>query len=140
MTTSNHTCGLAVLFTGLLFVQLASAAQEPTKDALDTVKKNLDDEKAVLVDVRSTAEWDEGHLKEAVMIPLTRLEKGPSPDDLEKLVPKKKIVYIYCRSGRRALRAGEILAKFGYEVRVLKPGYEDLLKAGFQQAERGDLP
>jgi hypothetical protein len=36
----------------------------------------------------------------------------------------------------RAKQAGMILEKQGYNVRVLKPGYEELIKAGFKQAAK----
>jgi rhodanese-related sulfurtransferase len=49
--------------------------------------------------------------------------------------PKDKIIYCHCRSGRRCLTAADILKKQGYDVRPLKAGYEDLLKAGFPQAK-----
>lgn len=135
MTTRKLAYVFACYSVILMLSRLASAALEPTKDTLDAVKKNLADKKAVLVDARSPEEWDEGHLKDAVLVPLVRLEKDPSADDLAKVLPKDKIVYVYCRSGRRALLAGEILVKFGYEVRALKPGYKDLLEAGFPKAE-----
>jgi hypothetical protein len=35
-------------------------------------------------------------------------------------------------AGRRSLEAADILKNFGYDVRPLKPGYRDLIKAGFE--------
>lgn len=35
----------------------------------------------------------------------------------------------------RAKAAAKVLIKHGYEVRALKPGYDELLKAGFKKAE-----
>jgi hypothetical protein len=35
----------------------------------------------------------------------------------------------------RAKQAGLILEKQGYKVRVLKPGYEQLIEAGFTKGE-----
>jgi rhodanese-related sulfurtransferase len=110
------------------------AAQEepqPTKDSLETVKNNLELKKAILVDVREQDEWDEGHLKPARLIPLSKIQEGLKPDAL----PKDKIIYLHCRSGRRSLIAQELLKKEGYDVRSLKQGYEELLKAGFEKAE-----
>jgi rhodanese-related sulfurtransferase len=49
-------------------------------------------------------------------------------------VPKDKIIYTHCKAGGRALTCGDILKAQGYDVRPLKPGYEDLIKAGFQKA------
>jgi rhodanese-related sulfurtransferase len=111
-----------------------AAAQEepqPTKDSLETVKNNLELKKAILVDVREQDEWDEGHLKRARLIPLSKIQEGLKPDRL----PKDKIVYLHCRSGGRSLIAQELLKKEGYDVLSLKQGYEDLLKAGFEKAE-----
>lgn len=127
---------MGVFSAMLLSAFTAHAELKHTNDSLDAIKKNLADKKAILVDARTPEEWDEGHLKDAILVPLVRLEKDPAADDLAKVLPKGKSVYIYCRRGRRALLAGEILAKYGYEVRPIKPGYQELLEAGFSQAEK----
>src|SRR5262245_12114896 len=80
-------------------------AADHTKDSLDTVKKNLKDKKAVLVDVREQGEWDDGHIKDARLLPLSRLDKGVDARELAKLLPKDTVVYCHCAAGRRALKA-----------------------------------
>jgi rhodanese-related sulfurtransferase len=35
----------------------------------------------------------------------------------------------------RSLKAANILEKLGYEVRPLKPGYDELIEAGFKKSE-----
>lgn len=125
------------IFSAVLISAAAVFAElKHTEDTVDTIKKNLADKKAVLIDSRTPEEWDEGHLKDAILVPLIRLEKDPAADDLAKVLPKGKSIYIYCRRGRRALLAGEILAKYGYEVRPIKPGYQELLEAGFPKAKK----
>lgn len=114
-------------------VTLAGAA-EHTKDSLSDVKKNIDDEKAILVDVREQKEWDSGHIEDAVFLPLSSLRDGVSKDELKPL-PKDQVLYLHCRSGGRCLVAGEILKRHGFTVRPLKPGYEDLISAGFRKAK-----
>ena len=54
----------------------SAIAEEPThtKDTLDTVKQNIKDGKAVLVDVREQKEWDEGHIAGAVFMPKIKLD------------------------------------------------------------------
>ncbi len=104
-----------------------------TKDPLETVKKNVGDGKAVLVDVRSEEEWRKGTIDGAIFVPITSLRKGGDPKALAKMLPKKKILYTYCVVGMRARAAAFELEKQGYTVRALKPGYEDLLKAGFRK-------
>ena len=125
---------VVVVFIGMIR-GVCAADLEHTKDTLETVKEKIAEKKAVLVDVRTPEEWDAGHVNDAVHLPLDRLQKNASLDDVAKLLKKDQIAYIYCRSGRRSMLAGEILAKMGYEVRPLKPGYQDLLKAGFAEAE-----
>ncbi|MDA0657652.1 MAG: rhodanese-like domain-containing protein [Planctomycetota bacterium] len=108
-----------------------SAPIEHTRDGLDVVKHNISDKKAVLVDVREKDEWSEGHLKGAVLVPLSVLEGGKSRGKIAEALPKDKIIYCHCKSGRRALKAARVLQEYGYDVRPLAAGYKDLLKAGF---------
>mgnify|MGYP002784844785 CR=1 FL=1 len=110
------------------------SAQEHTKDSLDTVKKALAAKKAVLLDVREKSEWDAGHLKDARLLPLSELQDG-LPKNLASILGKDKAVYLHCGSGKRVLKAAEILRKEGYDVRPLKDGYSSLLKSGFPKAE-----
>ena len=119
-----------------LFGCLAAFAQgaDHTKDSIETVKKNLAEKKAVLLDVREQKEWDEGRLKDAQLAPLSKLQAGADVKDLAKDVKKDTIIYCHCRAGRRALTAANLLKKAGYDVRPLKDGYEDLLKAGLPKA------
>lgn len=111
------------------------AAGENTKDSLKTVKKNVEEKKAVLVDVREKSEWDEGHIEGSIFLPLSALKKGLSKEQLAKVLPKDRILYTFCVVGKRAMTAEDILEKFGYEGRSLKPGYKELVRAGFKQAK-----
>ena len=47
----------------------------------------------------------------------------------------KKILYIHCKSGKRALTAASMLRKQGYDARALKAGFDDLRQAGFTVAK-----
>lgn len=111
----------------------AACAADHTTDTLETVKKNVADGKAVLVDVREGDEWKDGHLKDARLLPLSEIKKGVPEEKLKKAVPPGSVVYLHCGSGIRCLAAAELLKKQGYDVRPLKDGYMGLLKAGFPQ-------
>jgi len=100
-----------------------------TTDTLDVVKKNVDEGKAVLLDVRTQTEWDQGHIDGALHLPLDQITQGKGIDK----IPKDKVIYTFCEVGKRSLTAGRVLAKHELTVRVLKPGYQDLLRAGFQK-------
>lgn len=114
----------------------AAFAAEPTKDSLPTVKKSVTDEKAVLVDVREKSEWDAGHVSGAVLLPLSELRNGITAEALARRLPKERIVYTHCAVGVRSCTAADILRKHGYDVRPLKPGYKELIAAGFKKAEK----
>jgi rhodanese-related sulfurtransferase len=105
-----------------------------TKDSLDTVKENVKSGKALIVDVREQNEWNAGHLQGAVLAPMSKLRNESESKELLKLLPKDKIIYTHCRAGGRALMCGDILKQQGYDVRPLKPGYDDLIQAGFEKA------
>lgn len=114
-------------------VPSAAHAIDHTKDSPTEVKRKIADNQAVLVDVREQSEWDEGHVAGAVHLPLSSLNGRLTAEQQSKL-PKDKIIYLHCKSGRRCLTAGEFLSKQGYEVRCLKPGYADLVNGGFPKA------
>lgn len=115
---------------------MSTHAAEYTKDSLQVVKKSIADEKAVLVDVREMSEWDRGHISGAEFFPLSELSNGVTLKSLQKRLPNDRILYTHCAIGKRSATAAEILRKHGYDVRPLKAGYSDLLKAGFQKAEK----
>jgi rhodanese-related sulfurtransferase len=126
---------LGVAVVALAAVSLTAYAADHTKDKLDDVKKALADDKAVLIDVREADEWKDGHLKAAKHLALSELKAGVPADKLKSLMPAGKVVYLHCAAGGRCLKAADLLKAAGYETRPLKPGYDDLIKAGFPKAK-----
>ena len=106
-----------------------------TTDSLDTVKKRLASKEAVLLDVREPSEWNEAHIDGAIPLPNSTIQKGVDQETLSKLLPRDKIIYTHCKAGVRALAACEELKQFGYDVRPLKPGIQQLLDAGFPKGK-----
>jgi len=129
---SRSTC---LLMTSILLVGVTLAADH-TKDTTEDVKKALAEKKAVLIDVRELKEWEEGRLKDANLLPLSKIKQGVPDEELAKKLPKGKVIYLHCRSGGRCLVAADLLRKKGIEAKALKEGYEDLLKAGLPKAEK----
>ena len=64
----------------------------------------------VILDVRTQAEYDEGHIPGAVLVPHDTI-KG----DVLELPDKKQLILVYCRSGNRSKQAAQALADAGYE-------------------------
>ncbi len=109
-----------------------------TKDSLEQVKSRVQAGKAVLVDVREQKEWDRGHIKKAVFLPLSKLstwERDGIPDadkaELQKTLPKGTVIYCHCAAGGRSVPGSEALRKLGYDAQALKQGYTTLIKEGF---------
>ncbi|GAB4518602.1 MAG: hypothetical protein OHK0046_26420 [Anaerolineae bacterium] len=62
----------------------------------------------VLVDVRTTGEYKDGHLPGAINIPLDKLSARL------KDIPKDKTVVMVCASGNRSASAAKMLTDAGY--------------------------
>lgn len=113
----------------------AACAADHTTDSLDTVKGAVAAGKAVLVDVREADEWKDGHLKDAKHLALSDIKAGVPADKLKERFPAGGVVYLHCAAGGRCRVAADHLKKLGYDVRPLKDGYDNLLKAGFEKAK-----
>jgi len=63
-----------------------------------------------LLDVRTTAEYNEMRIKGAVLIPDYEVRERI----VSELPDKNTIVLVYCRSGRRSAQSAAVLAELGY--------------------------
>ena len=77
-----------------------------TKDEIiNYIKKG-----AIIIDVRSSQEFKEGHVDGAVSIPDYQIKK-----EIKKYVDdKNKILVLYCSTGHRSQRSQKILENMGY--------------------------
>ena len=105
-------------------------AQSPA--VLSAIAKEVNDGKAVIVDVRSEREWASGHLAKAIPMPVDQIAAGRA--DLSRL-PKDRPVYIHCAVGARSRSAARILAPKGYDVRPLDASPAQLVASGFAPAK-----
>ena len=131
---------LKIMVMGVLSLLSVSwlplAELQHTEDSLKTVKERIAEKKAILVDVRELVEWNDGHIEGAVHLPWRDLQDKFDEKKLREKLPKDIIVYTHCMVGYRAIRAGKIIEKYGYDVRPLKPGYQELLEAGFKNEKK----
>ena len=77
------------------------------------------DASIVRLDVRTPAEYAEGHIAGSLNVDVT------SPDFVQRVqqqVPKGKTIALYCRSGRRSKMAAAQLLKQGYKIIELESG------------------
>ncbi|NCA97835.1 MAG: rhodanese-like domain-containing protein [Clostridia bacterium] len=99
----------------------ATAASSVSNEAAQaaTIKKVTADEalailkdqpQAVLLDVRTEAEFAEGHIEGAQQLAVEELLDRTEELPTDKSIP----LVVYCRSGRRSALAAEQLAELGY--------------------------
>jgi rhodanese-related sulfurtransferase len=70
------------------------------------------DENAVILDVRTEDECDEGIIANAINIDIHKGQEFIS--EIEKL-DKSKNYYVYCRSGARSAKACQIMNELGFD-------------------------
>ena len=73
--------------------------------------RELQENGAIIIDVRSKQEYEEGHVDGSILIPEYEMRK-----EVEKIIKdKNKNIVVYCSSGGRSKKAQKILNKMGYE-------------------------
>jgi rhodanese-related sulfurtransferase len=78
----------------------------------------------LIYDVRQPEEYNEGHIKGAILMPLGDLA------DRYKGIPHRKKIVVYCRSGNRSAQAVSFLRAHGYPQAVsLSGGYLEWSRA-----------
>lgn len=93
-------------------------------EEFDTLIQN---EEVQRLDVRTPAEYSEGHIAKTININVMDNSFASMADSL---LQKDKPIAVYCRSGKRSKKAAEILCKNGYKVFELDKGFNSWQEAG----------
>ena len=103
------------LLTAMLLTGCGQANQ--TQEAVymnitaEEAKQIMDSEEGyIILDTRTQAEYDEGHIPGAIVISHDEITEKAE----EVLTDKNQLILVYCRSGRRSKLAAEALVKLGY--------------------------
>ena len=64
----------------------------------------------IILDVRTPAEFAQGHIPNAINIPNETI----GTEEIPQLPNKKQVIFVYCRSGNRSKQAAEKLVQLGY--------------------------
>ena len=99
---------------------------EYKKITSDEAKNIILTEKPIVVDVRSLEEYNEGHIPNAISVPLETIENEAET----KLKNKDDLILVYCRSGRRSREAA---------LRLIKKGYTNVIDFGGIQDWNGEV-
>lgn len=108
---------IVLALAALLLLSFAACASE-SENQIDYEQISGDEAKAlmdseseyIIIDARTEAEYAEGHIPGAILIP----EYEISEQAETKLPDKNELILVYCRSGRRSKIAAEELVKLGY--------------------------
>lgn len=96
---------LIIIFISLIMLTGCTKENKITK-INGSKAKELIKENAVLIDVRTKEEYNEGHIEDAINIPYTEINKINYDKDT--------VIIVYCRSGNRSNLAAEELVSLGY--------------------------
>ena len=99
---------------------------EYKKITSDEAKNIMLTEKPIVVDVRSLEEYNEGHIPNAISVPLETIENEAEI----KLKNKDDLILVYCRSGRRSREAA---------LRLIEKGYTNVIDFGGIQDWNGEV-
>ena len=110
----------ALLLITMLFVLVFGAiAQSYQSMNNDDIAKILSKKNVQVVDVRTSQEYNSGHLPNAINIDVNQ----PDFETRIMVLKKKRPVVVYCRSGRRSKKAAQVMAAKGYQVYEMDKGY-----------------
>ena len=107
--------------------------KNPADLSLPEMLAQVNEGKAVLVDVRSDDEWNASHFAQAQHISIDKITEDAAAACSG--LNKDKLVLLHCRSGGRAGRAAKILNDLGFNAHAMKMKYDSIKDAGFKEAE-----
>lgn len=73
-------------------------------------KDMMKQDDVVIIDVREENEYKQGHIENAILIPLNTIDENNL-----QLPDKDETLLIYCRSGNRSAKAAKKFVKLGYQ-------------------------
>jgi rhodanese-related sulfurtransferase len=101
----NWTTLILVAGVVVVFFLLRHSGKISVKDARGYLKKG-----ALVIDVRSAAEFIDGHLPNALNLPLSEIE-AILP---RHVADKHRVLLLHCQSGARSAIARKMVKKMGY--------------------------
>lgn len=113
---SKVKCFLGVVVFIMLVMSGCSVSEGTKEEAyvqitMDEAVQMMENESNyIILDVRTEAEYNAGHIPNAICIPNETIVE----DNITQLPDKEQRILVYCRSGNRSKQASEKLARFGY--------------------------
>ena len=82
-----------------------------TQISQEKAKEMMSQQDVVILDVREQDEYDSGHIKGAVLLPVGTINEASAAGVIKS---KDAVVLVYCRSGNRSKTASQALVDLGY--------------------------
>ena len=125
--------GRLVLGSTWVIMALAGCATPPGQQdgpvssapPIERVAWDAIDRGAPVIDVRTDAEFQQGHLPGAILIPYDEIAARLAELPTDKARP----IVLYCRSGRRSGIAKQTLEELGFTNAINGGGYDALMRA-----------
>ena len=109
---------IAGLFARSALINAGKATQSYPNASPEELALDIGNQRAMLLDVRNTTEWNEGHLPQA-----SHRFLGQLPTTMHDL-PKEKRIIIQCQSGARSAIGTSVLQAAGFDVTNMTGGYK----------------
>lgn len=100
---------LGIILIGVLLMSACTNESSYHKISATEAKEMMDTQDVIIVDVRTQAEYNEGYIENAILIPNESISGAPS-----ELPDKDAVILIYCRSGNRSKQVADKLVALGY--------------------------
>jgi rhodanese-related sulfurtransferase len=118
--------GLAALFVAVVAFLVLRAPTTLPSEVQPAQAYDLYRQGALFVDVRTQAEWAQGHIAGSTLIPLDELSGRINE------LPRDKTIVVICRSGTRSKEGAAILRQAGFpRVTCLTGGLQAWVAAGY---------
>ena len=102
---------LSLFLAGCMVTKMSETSSSyktiSSKEAQQMIEEHKD---ALILDVRTAAEYESGHIPNAVNLSNEDIQAGK----VDSLKDKSQLIMVYCRSGNRSRQAAQKLAELGY--------------------------
>ena len=102
---------LSLFLAGCMVTKTSETSSSYKTISSTEAQQMIEDNKdALILDVRTAAEYESGHIPSAVNLSNEDIQAGK----VDSLKDKSQLIMVYCRSGNRSRQAAQKLAELGY--------------------------
>ena len=102
---------LSLFLAGCMVTKTSETSSSYKTISSPEAQQMIEDNKdALILDVRTAAEYESGHIPNAVNLSNEDIQAGK----VDSLKDKSQLIMVYCRSGNRSRQAAQKLAELGY--------------------------